>query len=217
LSGPLGAPILSVSAISTGGTREAATAVGLQSYTYIGTSSIADTFGGVLNYTQTINGNYSLTGSGISTSLAIFTLPPGAQFDAGLGQTANFASLLDASVGNLPLYSGGVVQPAFTLLGLSAKSDSATKFAGSLDPSVSVTLNPGETVWIAESLQAIAPNGSSVDPRFSAKWSNTTGLVIGPSAVRAPELDPNSAVSGATFLGGVILLLRGRRKPNIPS
>src|SRR5271165_3885913 len=98
LAGVLGAPILNVSALSDAGTREGATAYGLQSYTYTGSSSTTDTFGGTVAYSQTINGSYPLAASGLGTIIGIeaFTLAPGALFNAGVTALDNNAALADA-------------------------------------------------------------------------------------------------------------------------
>jgi hypothetical protein len=212
LSGVIGAPILTATASSTAGTREGASAFALQSYTYTGTSSTTDTFGGTVTYSQTINGSYPTTTTGGGTAIGIeaFTLAPGALFNAGVTALDNNAALADAFNSNTPVDSG-IIQTGFTLLGSNGSADTATNPAGTLSTGVGVNLNPGETVWILAFLQSTAPNGSTVDPVFNTQWSNSANLVTGVGVVSAPEIDPVSAASGFTLLVGSLLVLRGRR------
>jgi len=205
-----GTPVLNVAAASDAGTRQGATAFALQSYTYTGTSSTTDTFGGTVTYSQTINGSYPLatTGSGTSIGIEVFTLAPGALFNAGATALDNNAALADAFSGNTPV-DDGIIQTGFTLLGSNNASDPFTNPLGTLSTSVTVALNPGQTVWVLSELGAFAPNGSTVGQGFTAQWSNSANLVTG--VVGAPELDPASAASGLTLLLGSLLVLRGRR------
>jgi len=212
LSGVIGAPILTATASSIAGTREGASAFALQSYTYTGTTSTTDTFGGTVNYSQTINGSYpsATTGGGTFIGIEAFTLAPGALFNAGVTVVDNNAALADAFNDNTPV-DGGITQTGFTLLGSNGSVDAATNLAGTLSTGVSVTLNPGETVWVLAYLQSIAPNGSTVDPVFKTQWSDSANLVTGVGTTNAPEIDPASAASGVTLLMGSLLVLRGRR------
>jgi hypothetical protein len=216
LTGAIGAPILNVSASSEAGTREGATAFGLQSYTYTGTSSTTDTFGGTASYSQTITGTYPLatTGSGTSIGVEVFTLAPGALFNAGVTPLDNNAAFADAFSDNSTAY-GGITQTGFTLLGSNSSSDSLTNLAGTLSTGVTVTLTPGETVWVMAEAGAFAPNGSTVDPTFTAQWSNSANLVAG--VISAPEIDPASAAGGLTLLLGSLMALRGRRSVKLGS
>jgi hypothetical protein len=210
LTGVIGAPILDATALSTAGTREGATALALQSYTYTGTSSTTDTFGGTATYSQTINGSYpGAGGTGTFAGVEVFTLPAGALFNAGVTATDNAGAMGAAFNQNSSAY--GPTQPGFTLLGMDALNDSTTNLAGTLSPSVTLNLNPGETIWVMAGLSALAPNGSSVDPTFITGWSNSANLVTGVGTARAPEIDPASAASGLTLLLGSLLVLSGRR------
>jgi hypothetical protein len=212
LSGVIGAPILTGTASSTVGTREGASAFALQSYTYTGTSSTTDTFGGTVSYSQTINGSYpsATTGGGTAIGIEAFTLAPGALFNAGVTALDNNAALADAFNDNTPV-DGGIIQTGFTLLGSNGSADAATNPAGTLSSGITVNLNPGETVWVLAFLQASAPNGSTVDPVFKTQWNNPANLVTGVGTVSAPEIDPASVASGLTLLVGGLLVLSGRR------
>jgi hypothetical protein len=212
----IGAPILNAIAFSTAGTREGASAFGLQSYTYTGASSTTDTFGGVVTYSQTITGSYpGAGGTGTFAGVEVFTLPAGALFNAGVTATDNAGAMGAAFNQNSPAY--GPTQPGFTLLGMMELNDSTTNPAGTLNPSVTLTLNPGETIWVMAGLSALAPNGSSIDPTFTTQWSNSANLVTGVGTVSAPEIDPASAASGLTLLLGSLLVLRGRRGAKLDS
>ncbi len=210
LTGVIGAPILNVAASSGAGTRQGATAFALQSYTYMGSSPITDTFGGTVTYSQTINGSYpqTTTGSGTGIGIEVFTLAPGALFNAGVTASDNNAALADAFNGNTPV-DDGIIQTGFTLLGSNNAGDPLTNPLGTLSTSVTVALTQGETVWVLAEVGAFAPNGSTVDPTFTTQWSNSANLVTG--VVSAPEIDPASAASGLTLLLGSLLVLRGRR------
>jgi PEP-CTERM motif len=205
LSGVIGAPVLYASATSTAGTREGASAYGLQSYTYVGTSPITDTFGGSVTYSQTINGSYPLDyGLGTVASIEVFTLG-GALFDAGVTVQDNADALGAAANDNSSLY--GPPQPVYTLLGSSVYDDPSTNVAGTGSTSVTVTLDPGETIWVLAGVQAFASNGSSVDPNFTTQWTDSANLVAGaPTSV--PE--PASLWLMVLGLGGLLGLIRWR-------
>jgi hypothetical protein len=208
LTGVLGTPLLNAAASSTSGTREGATAYALQSYTYTGSSSRLDTFGGTVNYSQTMTGSYS-NGSGTGAAIEIFTLNPGALFNAGTTSLQNFQALADAYTDNTPT-SGTITQAGFTQLGFNEFSDSKSNAAGTGSTDLSVMLHPGETIWVLAAVTAIAPNGSAIDPTFKATWSDSANLVTGVGTVRAPEIDPASTVSGLMLLIGGLLVCRGR-------
>ena len=159
---------------------------------------------------QAINGSYpqATTGSGTSIGIEVFTLAPGALFNAGASAGDNNAALADAFGNNTPV-DDGIIQTGFTLLGSNGASDALTNPLGTLSTSVTVALNPGQTVWVLAEVGAFAPNGSTVDPTFTTQWSNSANLVTG--VVGAPEIDPASAASGITLLLGSLLVLRGRR------
>ncbi|HEY0747221.1 MAG TPA: hypothetical protein VGD63_11005 [Steroidobacteraceae bacterium] len=210
LTGVLGSPILNVSAMSTAGTREGATAYALQSYTYTGTTSVVDTFGGSVSYSQTITGNYPSGTPGTYASIEVFALPQGTLFNAGSSSDDNYYAM--AAAGNNNSATSGNPQLNYTLLAESPNggvADSSTNLNGMGSTSVNVKLDPGETVWVLASLGAYAPNGSSIDPTFTTKWTSSANLVTG---IAAPEMDSQSAASGLTLLLGGILVLRGRSR-----
>jgi hypothetical protein len=202
-------PVLNTVATSTAGTREAAEAWALQSYTYTGAAATQTTFGGTVTYSQSINGSYpqDITGSGTAIGLEVFTLAPGQLFSTGTSPIDNDAALADAFAANTPV-DDGILQTNFTALGADFASDSASNAAGSLHAGVTVNLVPNETVWIVALLESFAPNGSTVDPTFKTQWSNSAGLVNG--VVSAPEIDTTSAASGLTLLLGALAVLRRR-------
>jgi hypothetical protein len=202
-------PTLTAAATSNTGTREGATAYALQGYTYTGTATTTDFIGGTVNYSQTINGIYPDTvGAGTNIGIEVFTLAPGAQFNAGASGQESYDALADAFADNTPVDSG-ILQTSFTLLGSSSASDALTNLSGTLSTGFDVTLNPGTTVWVLAFVDSIATNGSSVDPVFSTHWSSSANLVAG--VVNAPEIDPTSASSGLVLMLGSLAVLRGRR------
>ena len=162
-----------------------------------------------------MNGSYP-NGAGTGAAIEIFTLRPGAQFNAGVTSLDNFDAIADAYANNTPT-SGTITQSGFTQLGFNEFTDSKTNAAGTGSTNVSVMLQPGETIWVLAALTAIAPNGSTIDPTFKTQWSDSANLVTGVGAVRAPEIDPASAVSGAMLLMGGLLVLRGRRAAKLGS
>ena len=209
LTGVIGAPILTVSAVSTAGNREAASAFGLQSYTYTGTSATQDTFGGSVSYSQTINGNYpSSVGSGIQATIDVFTLPAGTLFNAGESALDNYDALADAADGNSGVYTTPIA--GFTLLGSNTFSDTTTHLTGLGHTSVSVTLQPGETVWVIASLGAFAPNGTVIDPTFTTQWTDSSNLV---QASAVPE--PSSAWLLICGLGLMLAATSRRGQPTL--
>lgn len=208
LTGVIGAPILTAEASSTAGTREGASAFALQSYTYTGASSITDTFSGVATYSQAITGSYpGAGGTGTVAGVEVFTLPSGALFNAGITAADNAGAMGAAFNQNSPLF--GITQAGFALVAMDELNDPSTNMSGTLNPSVTVTLTPGETIWVMAGLEALAPNGSTVDPTLKTGWSNSANLV--PGAISAPEIDPSSAASALTLLLGALLVLCGRR------
>jgi hypothetical protein len=176
LSGVIGAPILRASVTSDPGARTNTNSVALQSYTYTGTAPTTRTFGGTITYSQTLVGGLGLTGinvDGIHAAIDLFTLPS-ATVDVGSTAASNVLTLEQLDF------------PGYSDLGSSIYDDPNSTTGGTGTVGVTVTLNPGETVWVWALLQMPAADGSSIDAShtFITGWDNTANLT---PAVTVPE------------------------------
>ena len=61
---------------------------------------------------------------------------------------------------------------------------------------------------------ASASNGGSSQQCFQILWFPVCFPASSPSRVKAPEIDPASAMAGLTMLAGGLAVLRGRRRIN---
>jgi hypothetical protein len=181
LSGTIGAPVIVSRASSLAGARVNTTSFALQSYTYTGTAAATRTFGGTLTYSQTSTGSYPAdVGGGVNAGFDVFTLPVSA-IEAGDTAADNLGAL--ATLSDLPGY---------TLLGSQSVFDPATTPNGSATLGVTVTLDPGEVVWILALLQTPAVNGGEIDAShtFITGWDDPSNLV--PASVSGVP-DPGTA------------------------
>jgi len=148
----------------------------VQRYTYVGSAPTTRTWEGILSYSQDISAPYPVpVGNGVFAALDVFTLP--ADFiDVGNTAESNFLALF-----NVSLLTG------YTSLAQTVFTDSGSNLSGETNVSVTVHLNPGDTVWVWGLLQTPATNGSSVDAfhTFTTSWDNTTDLI--PAAIAVPE------------------------------
>ena len=176
LSGTVGAPTLSASATSAPGTRQNTNSVALQRYTYTGATTTTRTFGGTLTYSQTVTGSYPLNsvGNGIHAALDVFTLP-GMTVDVGDTAQSNFNAVFNPSA-----FAG------YASLGSQGYTNPISVAAGSALLGVTVTFDPGETVWVWALLQTPAVNGGTTDAAhtFITNWDNAENLT---PAVAVPE------------------------------
>lgn len=198
LSGTVGAPILHASASSVAGARTNTNSVALQSYTYTGATSTTRTFGGTLTYTQTTTGVYPTgPGGGVHAAIDIFTLPTAAA-DVGTTQLDYFNAMFGPSA-----FAG------YVDLGSAVFDDPDTNPAGSASFGVTVTLNPGDTIWVWALLQTPATNGSVVDASHTlvTHWDDSTALT---PAVSVPE-PASLALVGLALAAGLVRQSTGRR------
>ena len=198
LSGTIGAPTLSASATSTPGTRQNTNSVALQSYTYTGTVATTRTFGGTLTYSQTVTGNYPFfVFGGVAATIDLFTLPA-SMVDVGATPESNFTALFDPF--DFPGYSD---------LGLGQYLNTTSTASGTGAVGVTVTLTPGETVWVWALLQTPATNGGVEDAShtFITGWDNTANLTPA-VAVTVPE--PATITLLGISLAGLGFLRRGK-------
>ena len=176
LSGVVGAPILKASATSELGKRVNTNSIALQRYTYTGSAPSVRSFGGTLSYSQSLSGDYSgAVGAGINALIDIFSLPTA---------TVDVASAPDAYFNDLfshELFAG------YSEIASSSYQDRSSTSSGIGTLSVSVALNPGDTVWVWTLLQTPAANGSAVDASHTlvTAWSNPADLTA--AAVAVPE------------------------------
>ena len=140
LSGIIGAPILRASAATDPGYRVSTNSFALQSYTYTGTSPTTRTFGGTITYSQNLVTGLGLTGAnadGINAGIDLFNLPS-STLDFGTDPVSNLIELCCVAI------SG-----AANLL-YSQYTDQNSAASGSGTVGVTVTLNPGETIWVLD-------------------------------------------------------------------
>ncbi len=201
LTGDDGAPIVHGFAASNDGARVNTTTFALQRYTYTGVTPTTRTFGGTLTYRQSITGDYpGANGNGVNAGIDVFELSS-PTVDAGTTAQSNFSALA------FPEFL-----PGYADIANDAYSASATTSQGVGTVTATVTLQPGETVWVDVFLSTPAPNGDVVDAShtFVTGWNDSSNLV---AASTVPELDPK-ALWGA---GLTVVLLASRRQRRTPS
>jgi PEP-CTERM motif len=191
-SGTIGAPILHANASSLTGKRVNTNSVALQSYTYTGTEATTRTFGGTLTYSQTETGAYP-DNAGIYASI-----------DAGSTPDSNFYTLFN---GDFSAYGyADVASDSYT--------DTGTNPAGSGTLGVTVTLTPGETIWLRVLLQTPAANGSFVDASHTLVTSWDVPADLTPAATSLPVTvvpEPSSLAMLGLGLAATLAAARRRR------
>jgi hypothetical protein len=187
LSGTIGAPILSASAVSDTGARVNTNALALQQYTYTGLSTSTRTFEATFDYTQTLPGGPYLVMNGVTASIEIFTLPGG--FEAGTTAQSNADALFNPST-----------QAGFTLLSSATFSDVNTNLSGVGTLAATATLNPGESFFVWVILQTPALNGGVINVgTLNTQWNDSANLV--PANIAAVPEPTTLALLGIGIAG----------------
>lgn len=157
---------------SSTGTRDGANAASLQRYTHTGATSAMLNFTGYFNYEQTVpagNALFPPTGGGRSLATAflnVFTLTA-ALFEAGTTEQDNFQAL----------FIGAPSMAGYSSLGSDMFTGPDVTASGMATLSVSVNLNPGDTIWLYSEMQALAANDATV-------WASLdTALVPVPTTI----------------------------------
>ena len=203
-SGTIGAPVLHASASADLGKRANTNSVALQSYTYTGSTPTTRTFGGTLTYSQSLTGVYpDNAATGVYAMIDAFTLTASA-IDAGSDSESNFNALFGEPFTTDPSYGyADIAQNTF--------SDDTSTAAGSGSLGVTLTLTPGETIWLYVALQTPAINGSVIDASHTlvTGWDITTDLT--PAAVSQPVPESSPLALFGAGLAALVAATRRRR------
>ena len=202
-SGTIGAPILHANASSLAGKRTNTNSLALQSYTYTGAGTTTRTFGGTLTYSQMETGPFP-DNAGVLASIDAFTLTS-PTIDAGSTPDSNFFTLFNR---DFSAYGyADVASDSFI--------DTGTNPAGSGTLGVTVTLTPGETIWLLVLLQTPAADGSFVDASHTLVTSWDVPTDLAPAVTSLPVTgvpEPSSLAMLGLGLGLAAMLAAERRR-----
>lgn len=188
LSGTIGAPILRATSTSFPDVFFNSQAIALQSYTYTGAASTTRIFDGTITYSQSMV-PLPIDIGGVFANILIFKTSA-SSLEAGSTSKSNFVALSN-DIYNLPDYIE---------LGSGFYANSKTTASGNGAVNVSVSLNPGDTVWVQTILIASAFNGDIIDAShtFVTAWEN--GVDLKPAST-VPDIP-----TFALFIVGLVLL-----------
>ena len=170
LKGAPGAAEMSASVSSLPATRNGGNSFILQRYTNTGASAETLTFGGTLTYDQTVpaeNAGFPADGgahTGAVVELGIFTSNVDS-LEAGTTAEENNAALMSdpdpgMEITELEFVSTG---PVSNVTG-----------TGTTELSTTVTVNPGDSIWLWVALQNFAANGAVANASFDTNLGPTT-------------------------------------------
>ncbi len=170
LTGAPGAAEMSASVSSLPDTRNGGNSFILQRYTNTGASAETLTFGGTLTYDQTVpaeNAGFPADGgahTGAVVELGIFTSNVDS-LEAGTTAEENNAALMSdpdpgIEITELEFVSTG---PVSNVTG-----------TGTTELSTTVTVNPGESIWLWVALQNFAANGAVANASLDTHLESTT-------------------------------------------
>lgn len=181
-SGEAGAPILKARAAAELGKRVSANVYALQRFTYTGDKTTQRTFEGTLTYSLENNNPEdagSIGESVVNTAIHVFKLESLA-FEAGSTAEQNMKSLFELTW--VPL-------DGYELLAYDRWEDGVTNSAGEATLAATVTLEPGDAVWVLAKIQTPAASGSAVDASrtFVTRWTDSTDLIPANVSPGIPE------------------------------
>ena len=175
LTGTVGAPILRAKAISEPNGRTAADAVAVQRFVYTGTETTTRTFGGALSYFQSVpfahDPAFPDRSTLVNATINIYA-SPSSTINVGVGPAAIYNDLLHLLVN---------ANPDLVLIGQSTWRDYLSTTTGNAALAVTITLNPGDSVWLQAYLQVRAAGGGFADASNTliTSWDNPADLVPG--------------------------------------
>ncbi|MBV6418260.1 MAG: hypothetical protein CMLOHMNK_03065 [Steroidobacteraceae bacterium] len=203
LTGEGSAPVIRARAESTYGTRINTLTSAIQSYTYAGAASSARTFGGMLTYSLDLPpgwvlppGDFGDTAT-IYASIEVFRL------------ASDFMDLPDSSPqAHWDAAFGPITSPGYVSLGFNEYYwSNAAAPSGFHVLSTTVTINPGDTIWVRALMNTPAANGVVVDASstFITAFDDFSDLTPR-LAIAVPE--PGTLASFVVGIAGAALVRR---------
>ena len=169
LTGAPGAAELSANSTSLSSTRNGANSITLQRYTNTSANSETLNFGASLTYNQTIpaeNAGFpadSPTRSGANAEIIIFSMDSDF-LEAGTTAEENATALMEGPDSSVNL----------TELGLAGTAPfSNVTGSGTETLSSTVTVEPGDSIWLLVILQSLAANGAEVSATLDTRLEST--------------------------------------------
>lgn len=204
LSGVAGAPVIRGSATSEIGKRTNSNSVAVQRYTYTGATTTTRTFEGALTYSQLLTGSYGIP-AGIHADIGVFTTPT-STLEVGDTVQSNFDTLF-------ALFDP--TQLGYTSLASQLFADELSSVTnGTANLSATVTLNPGDAVWVYALVTTSTVSGGFVDAShtFVTSWNDATDLVPSAGVTAVPLPSTVSLLVTALAVFGMLGVARRYRR-----